>query len=105
MSSKIVIRIDKDLEDLIPNFIKNRENDLISLKEHLDKGEIKEIESIGHKVAGSSGGYGFIELGKIAKSIEMAAMDNDTEKIKTLISDYENHIHNVEVEFVEMDDE
>lgn len=99
----IKIEVDEDLKDILPGFMENRRNDLQTLKELLSAGNLDQIEKIGHKVAGSSGGYGFHELGHIARKIEMAAKDKNIDMISGLITDYEANILDVEVVFISME--
>ncbi len=36
-STKTVVKIDKDLEDIIPTFLENRKKDIGAIKQHLEK--------------------------------------------------------------------
>ena len=101
---KFTVQVDKDLEDIVPNFMKNRNKDIIELRELLAANDYSSIEKIAHKVAGSSGGYGFNELGKIAKEIEKKAMASETDSIPSLVKSFQEYVENVQIEFVEMDD-
>jgi HPt (histidine-containing phosphotransfer) domain-containing protein len=101
--SEFNIEIDEDLEDIVPGFLENRKKDLIELQTFLKDKNLKEIEKIGHKVSGSSGGYGFHELGNIAKEMEKLAMEDQINGLESLISDFEKYITNVKVTYVNMD--
>ena len=98
-----IVEIDDDLEDIVPGFLENRKNDVVELQAFYEKKDYKEIERIGHKVSGSSGGYGFHLLGKIAKDIELNAAEENEEKVSTLISDFIDYIDKVEVKFIKVD--
>jgi len=102
---KFVIEVDSELEEIVPNFLKNREKDLLELKQLLENNDIEGIEKIGHKVAGSSGGYGFHELGVISKEIELTAIAKEFEPLKPLIEKFENYVLNLEVKYIEMDED
>ena len=101
--SEFIIEIDEDLEDIVPGFLENRKKDLIELQKYLKSNELSEIEKISHKVSGSSGGYGFHELGKIAKDLERLAMENTLEGVEELITRFGNYINNVKVTYKNMD--
>lgn len=101
---KFTVTVDKDLEDIVPNFMKNRNKDIIELKALLAAEDYSSIEKIAHKVAGSSGGYGFDQLGKIAKEIELKAMSGETGPIPSLIENFQAYVENVQIEFVEMEE-
>jgi HPt (histidine-containing phosphotransfer) domain-containing protein len=101
--SEFTIEIDEDLEDIVPGFLENRKKDLVQLQGFLEDKDLAEIEKIGHKVSGSSGGYGFHDLGLIAKELEKLAMENTIEGIDELIVKFEKYITNVKVEYKNMD--
>ena len=94
------VQVDEELKEILPTFLKNRENDCQTLKEYIENKDFAALKKLGHKVSGSSGGYGFSELGKIAKEIELAANDQDEAKLNDLISRFINYVHSVEVEYV-----
>ena len=98
-----IVEIDNDLEDIVPGFLENRKNDVVDLQAFYEKREFKEIERIGHKVSGSSGGYGFHLLGKIAKEIELNAAEENEEKVSNLITDFIEYVEKVEVKFIKVD--
>ncbi|OUR97045.1 hypothetical protein A9Q84_11985 [Halobacteriovorax marinus] len=100
---KFTVTIDEDLKDIVPGFLSNRQKDITALSDFFEQKNVSEIEKIGHKVSGSSGGYGFEELGKIAKNIEQLAMNNDVEAIGPLIQKFREYVENVNIEYVNMD--
>jgi len=77
MANEQVVYIDIDLEDLIPEFMENRKNDVIAVKELLAQGNLNEIKRIGHSMKGSGGGYGFDRITEIGKMMEDAANEGD----------------------------
>jgi HPt (histidine-containing phosphotransfer) domain-containing protein len=96
------VEVDEDLKDIIPNFMANREKDVVAFQEFIVNKDLEGIRKLAHKVAGSSGGYGFIELGEIAKQIEITADESgDLETIETLIISFIDYLSNVEIVYVE----
>lgn len=96
---KIEVIVDKDLEDLIPNFMDNRKKDVVKLKEHLAAKDFKQIVVIGHKMAGNSGGYGFHQLGVYGGEIEEAAEAESVAPIEKNIAAIEEYLSNIEIKF------
>ena len=94
------VQVDSELKEILPTFLKNRENDCHQLKELIEAGNLAGVKKIGHKVSGSSGGYGFKELGEIAKNIELAAESGDQEKASKLIESFVNYVQTIEVEYI-----
>lgn len=93
----IVVKIDEDLFDLVPGYLKNREQDIESLRESLAMGDFEAIRIKGHSMKGSGGGYGFDEISKIGGLIEKAAKENDGVAIGELISRLADYLAKVEV--------
>ena len=100
MSAKFVVTVDKDIEEIVPMFLDNRQKDIESLKHHIQADELKEIEVIAHKLAGNAGSYGFADLGKIGAALEQACKDQDIETIKIKYQEFCDYMTNVEVEFI-----
>jgi len=96
-SKKIQIHIDSDLQDLIPNYLENREKDLLVYQEALEKGNFDAIAILGHSMKGSGGGYGFNDLSSIGRAIEKAAKNKDKESIRQSIIDLMDFLKKLEV--------
>ena len=100
MSDKIVIEIDKDLEDIMPMFLENRKKDITQIEEFLSSNDISNIQVIAHKLAGNAGSYGLSELGEIGANMEQACLNNDTDSIKDLYDKYKVYMSNLEIKYV-----
>lgn len=98
-NKRIVVRIDKDLEDLIPGYIENRQKDIKSIRASLATGDFDSIRILGHSMKGSGGGYGFDEITTIGASIEKAAKDHDADAIKAWTEKLSQYIDNVEITY------
>jgi len=99
MTGKIIIHIDRDFKDLIPEFMSNRENDIESITSALRSKDFETIRILGHSMKGFAPAYGFDVLGDIGKSLEDAAKAEDAEKIQSLTEELESYIKRVEVVF------
>ncbi|EQC51543.1 Hpt domain-containing protein [Bacteriovorax sp. DB6_IX] len=94
------VEVDEELKDILPGFLNNREKDIETLKTAVAANDFATLQKVGHKVSGSSGGYGFDELGAIAKNIELAARESSLEKVQALVQEFENYVREIEVVFV-----
>lgn len=86
-----VVEIDPDIAELVPVFLNNRRRDTEKIKELLADRNFGDIRIIGHSMAGSAGGYGFPEIGKIGRTIETAALASRSEEIRKandMLSEY-----------------
>lgn len=82
MSDRIEVRIDPDLEDLVPGFLDNRRKDVDRIDALLDSGDYGELRIIGHSMKGAGGGYGFDAITDYGAAIEEAALREDAAAIR-----------------------
>jgi HPt (histidine-containing phosphotransfer) domain-containing protein len=96
-NGKIVVRVDRDLEDLIPNFMANRHDDLNTMRRAIDTADYETIRSLAHCLKGAGGGYGFDALTEIAAAIEQAAKAKDSGQIRAWLTDLADYLEKVEI--------
>ena len=96
-NDEIVVSVDKDLEEIMPGFLQNRQKDLFELDEALGKNDIESIKVIGHKLAGNAGGYGLPDLGKLGAQLEEACIQQDVDTIKNLIQSIKEYLEKLEI--------
>ncbi|HEY3168027.1 MAG TPA: Hpt domain-containing protein [Candidatus Binatia bacterium] len=96
-NGRIVVRVDRDLEDLIPNFMANRQNDLIIMRHAIDTDDYETVRSLAHGLKGAGGGYGFDALTEIAAAIEQAAKTKDSRQIRAWLTDLADYLEKVEI--------
>ena len=99
--NKIIVRIDPDLKVLIPGFLQNCNTNLLALREALQTDDYETIRSLGHKLRGVGGGYGFDELTEIGRKIESAVQESRNDTIPALIDTLSFYLENVEVTYNE----
>ncbi len=95
--AKHVVRIDSELEELIPNYIENRHKDIKNMTEALAKGDFETVRLLGHSMKGSGASYGFAEISVIGKKLEEAAKAKDQAGIPALIQELGDYVNNLEV--------
>ena len=95
------VKISEDLEELIPNFLKNREKELLLLKNYMFQKRYSEAENTIHGLKGVLGSYGFngaYELSlDVEKDLKKEKYSSAKEKIKELIE----YMTNLEIEYVD----
>ncbi len=99
-SGKIRVEVDKELADLIPNFLNNRKKEIDHIDNLLKSKDYETLCRVGHSMKGSCGGYGFMELSELGKSIEQAADGKDEKTLGELLNQYKNMLDRFEVVFV-----
>jgi HPt (histidine-containing phosphotransfer) domain-containing protein len=100
MIPKKIIEIDIELEDIVPSFVENRIKDVALLNDLIDRLDFKNIETLGHRLKGNAGGYGFFEMGIIGKSIEENAQNKNTEKLKKNVLELEFFLEHMEIVYI-----
>jgi len=94
---KIEVFVDEDLQDLIPGYLENRLKDIAAIQASLDQGDYEAIRSIGHKMKGSGGGYGFDEITDIGRAIEEGAKNGHGEEIRRQMEALKTYMERLEV--------
>lgn len=95
--AKISIRIPEELLDIAPTYLESRKRDLLALKDALTRKDFEFIAKLCHKTKGTAGGYGFDELGRIAKTLEMAALSQNFGEVRSLLDALERHLSDIEI--------
>jgi two-component system sensor histidine kinase/response regulator len=96
-AGRIRVMATAGLEDLIPNYLKNREGDLETLAQAVAKGDLQSARVIGHGMKGSGGGYGFIAISEIGRSIEQFAASEDAAGVLRQVGVLEDYLRRLEV--------
>jgi HPt (histidine-containing phosphotransfer) domain-containing protein len=96
---KIVVQVDADLEDLIPGYLQNRQQDAESVLQALDKQDFETIRVLGHTMKGTGGGYGLDAITEIGRTLEEAAKSRDMAVIRQGTSALLAYLQAVEVVF------
>ncbi|MCX5782710.1 MAG: Hpt domain-containing protein [Elusimicrobia bacterium] len=98
-TEKIIIKINKELQELIPKFLQNRKKDIENLQDALNKNDFEAIRIMGHTLQGVGGGYGFYQITALGEKISKAAKTKDIKSIENLISEFIDFMNNIRVEY------
>jgi HPt (histidine-containing phosphotransfer) domain-containing protein len=96
-----LVNVDRELEDLIDGFLQNRQKDLLVLKRLASDGSWDEIAKIGHRLKGTSGGYGFEHLSGLGKLLEDHGKLSQAEPVLRAITEMERHLGALKVNYVD----
>jgi HPt (histidine-containing phosphotransfer) domain-containing protein len=94
---KIFVTIDSDLAELVPGFLANRGKDLITLRTALEQEDFGIIRTLGHRMKGDGGGYGFNRISEIGAVLEQAANRRDKPAIDRQLRALSEYLAHVEV--------
>lgn len=96
---KFIVKIDCDLEDLIPGYLENRRKDINKINNSLEAGDFETIRIVGHSMKGSGGGYGFDGITAIGAAVEQAAKDKDITGIRKHVEELMSYLKRVEITY------
>jgi HPt (histidine-containing phosphotransfer) domain-containing protein len=97
MSEPITVVVAKDLEDLVPTFMKNRGKELETLRTALAGGDFEQLRQLGHRMKGVGNSYGFEKVSLLGKQIEDGAKTGDKAALAANIADYADYLGRVKV--------
>ena len=97
MSEPIVVTVAKDLEDLVPTFMKNRNKELETLRAALAGGDFQQLRQLGHRMKGVGISYGFDKVSLLGKQIEDGAKAEDRPVLDASIADYADYLARVKI--------
>ena|SRR5713226_8313152 len=75
--AKIVVRIDPDLSDLLPEFMARKRLDAEVIRNAAAAGDHPKLSDLGHRIKGEGGSYGLDEISEIGAKLELAAKASD----------------------------
>ena len=97
--SKIVVKIDPDIKELIPGFLINRFEDIKLLNIYLEKRDFESIVRLGHSMKGFGAGYGFDDISLIGGKLEDAAKNEIIKEISYQIDALKKYMEQVEITY------
>jgi len=93
----ITVTVAKDLEDLIPTFMANRNKELETLRAALAAGDMEQLRQLGHRMKGVGNSYGFELISILGKQVEDGAKSRDLAALAARIAEYTDYLAHVTV--------
>ena len=94
---RLIVEVDPDLRELIPDFLRRKRADAIAIQIALDKGDFAVVAALGHKLKGEGGGFGFDVITDIGAGLEGTAKNRDGDSAHKLAMELSYYLENVEV--------
>lgn len=94
---KILVKINKDIIQFLPDYLKNRETDIVNITLALKNNDFEKVKQITHKIRGSAGLYGLMELSNIAKEMEEKSLEKNTAFLNSLLQKIIFYLANLEI--------
>jgi CheY-like chemotaxis protein len=99
LSAPITVAVDKDLQGLIPNFLKNRETNVGELRAALHRKDFDALQATGHILKGVGSTFGFNEITAIGIAIELAASQHSCTKVAYQIDTLQRYLERIVIAF------
>ncbi len=93
------VTVAKDLEDLIPTFMKNRHKEVEALRVALAAADFEQLRQLGHRMKGVGNSYGFARVSTLGKHIEDGARSGDRAALHATISEYGDYLSKVQIAY------
>lgn len=99
------VYVENILKPYLKDFILERFHDISNMSEALSSKNFDEVKKLAHRIKGSAGSYGFIDLGNCARLLEDLANMEDLQKIQFLSEQMEYHLKTVNIVYVDEKDQ
>ncbi|OQW48900.1 MAG: hypothetical protein A4S09_13105 [Proteobacteria bacterium SG_bin7] len=96
---KFKVKIDPDLQEILPGYIEKRKNEIPLLNNALTALDFEALAMLGHRLKGSGGGYGLVDLGTYGAELEAAAKAKNVAKVSEIIKNISEYLDRLEIEF------
>jgi len=91
------VRANSKFADLIPGFLQNRRQDVITVREALERRDFQAVERLGHDMRGVGTSYGFEGITEIGAALEEAASRADSGASGMWVGELSKYLDGVEV--------
>ena len=93
----ITIPVARGVEDLIPTFMKNRAEEIVTLRDALAAGDYEQLGRLGHRMKGVGEPYGFDMVSALGKQIEADARAGDQAALTQRLAEYADYLARVRI--------
>lgn len=97
--SRYKVTVSRDVEDLVPVFIKNRHKELETLRAALAAADFEQLRQLGHRMKGVGVSYGFDHVSTLGKHIEDGARSGDRAALDARIREYADYLARVQISY------
>jgi len=94
---RVLVKVDPDLKDLIPEFLRRKREDSTAISEALAAGDFAKIKRLAHNIKGEGGSFGFDPLSEIGAELERSASEANAEASHKLALRLADYLERVEV--------
>lgn len=83
----LTVRIEEAIQRLRPLFLDQRRQDMKKMRDAVDQGDFESLQTMGHRIKGLAGSYGFPEISLAGAHLELAAQTRDLASVQQAITE------------------
>ena len=99
----ITITVDRDLEDLVDSFIKNRKKEVTAIEAAIAIDDFAAIDQVCHDLIGSGVTFGFNFVTYLGRDIRQAASAGDKQQVMVLVKELKTAFDNLTIQFEDIE--
>lgn len=99
LSEIIHLKIDRDIEELIPGYLKNRRTDVDKISKAIDQGDFETARMLAHSMKGNGKSYGFKEISNLGSLIEKSALDEKPDAIQQALEKLLDYLNRIQITY------
>jgi HPt (histidine-containing phosphotransfer) domain-containing protein len=85
------------LAERAPAYLDHCRNNVMAMREALERDDFEAVTILGHNMRGSGGGFGFQAITDFGAGLELAAGNADGDGARTLLDALSDYLGNVEI--------
>jgi CheY-like chemotaxis protein len=93
----IPIHIPDGLEDLVPNYLASRREEIPELAKMLAAGDFERLRILAHNLKGTGQSYGFSDLTRLGRALEESAQNEDGHAVRGLLNQLGDYLDRVQL--------
>jgi CheY-like chemotaxis protein len=92
-----IVHVDPAIVDLLPEFFAGMKQHAVAIRDALARGDYATVGTLGHRLKGDGGTFGFEPISTYGVLLEQAARANNAEAIRQGLADLESYLQGVRV--------
>ena len=97
VSEPAKVSVEDWLKPVVGGYLDKRRADVRTLREALERGDYSAIRLLGHRMAGTGGGYGFGAITDIGTTLEKSALAGDSARMRASIDDLDRYLQTIQL--------
>jgi hypothetical protein len=93
--------VTRDIADLLPQFLRNRQTDIDSLRAGLATQDEARLLELGQRMYALGNPYGFPQITTLGRHVMESSAKRDFDSVRSLVAQYRDYLEAVEVVYID----